>query len=325
MRGVRNLGDTCYLSAVLQCLAHAPQLTNYVLAPGCAGEDAQKKRANACAALAEYAALVRAYWSRDAAAGGDAAVDPTGLRAALLKLHRGAFRPGAPQDAHEALLALLKTLHDALARTKPVAGSVAAPRVDRAAWDAHNAGNYSMLTEIFQAQLATRVEGPGGFAAAAHDHPWDLVLPIDEATSVQQALARYLAPARVDGYRLPDGSAAAVTVRRALVYLPLVLVLCLSRFGAGGAKKLDKFVDYGVELDAAVGGGVRYKLFGVVLHAGGAADGHYSALVRHREAWAWANDEAVTPVADLNALIQRDAYLLFYARDLAASPPRDAA
>lgn len=318
MRGFRNLGDTCYLNAALQCLLHAPQMSNYFLSEHVT-DDLQRKRLNACAVAAEYAALTLSYWRpRDSPGEPPPPLDPSALRAALAKVHRPFGRPG-PQDAHEATVVLLKTLHEALARTRSVRQGVAAPHVDAGSWDAHNKGNYSILTEIFQGQLECVVAGEG-YRSVTHQHFWDLTLAVDDVGSVPAAVTRYLTPETVSGYRLDDGRDATVTVRRSFVYLPLVLVVCLNRFDAR-RMKCDKFVNYDVELDLSSttprNATYRYALFAVCLHSGDrAADGHYSALVEHRGAWRYANDESCTPVTDPNALIQRDAYVLFYKRDL---------
>ena len=274
-------------------------------------------------ACAEGAGLVDAYWRSPPPSSPDTAatepLDPTALRAALAKLHRMFGKPG-PHDAHEAMVLILKTLHDALARTPPVAQSIAALHVDADSWAKNNKGNYSILTEVFQGQLESTVTSPGGYTNVTHQHFWCLTLPVDDVASVPQAVARYLAPETVDGYRLDDGTVTPVTVSKAFVYLPLVLVVCLSRFDARRMKQ-GKFVDYGVALDlsGSVRGNTSYKysLFGVCLHSGeSAADGHYSALVEHGGRWWHVNDETSTPVESLNLLIQRDAYVLLYKRDL---------
>lgn len=321
MKGLRNLGNTCYFNAALQCLLHAPQLTNYFLsAEGCVHEDLQRKRLNACAVATEYAALVAGYW-RDPPPGAAGGLDTAPLRAAVAKIHR-AFAREQQHDAHEAMLVLLRCLHDALAKTRPVTQSLAAPHVDAAAWDQESrAAGYSILTEIFQGQVEVGVaSGAAGYANTTHQHFWDLSLPVDAASSVQQAIQKFLQPEGVEGYRLDDGRTVDVTLTKTPLWLPLVLIVHLKRFDASRRRKIDKFVDYPVDLDLS--GAVRsnapcrYSLFAVCLHSGDLASGHYSALCEVHGRWHHVNDAAATPVDDLNALIQRDAYVLLYKKDL---------
>jgi ubiquitin C-terminal hydrolase len=316
MKGLRGAGGGGFLAAV-QCLLHAPQLVNYFLDGKCAEEDLQRKRLNACRVAQEFGALAEAFW-RDA---DQTCLDASPLHAAVAKANRGFARAGGAADAHESMLVLLRCLHDALAKTKPVPQSLAAQHAHAGAWEEHAAAaGYSFLTEVFQGQIET-VTASETAATTAHEHFWDLSLSIEGCTSVQQAIVRFLAPETAEGYAPGDGSSSDVRLVKTPTWLPLVLVVHLKRFDAARRRKVDKFVDYTVELDLS--GAVRsneacrYSLFGVCLHAGEAAGaGHHTALCEVRGRWFHANGEACDPIDDLNALIQKDAYVLLYKRDL---------
>jgi ubiquitin C-terminal hydrolase len=304
MRGLKNAGNACYLNAALQCLLYAPQLTNYFLSE-CPDADTQRKRVNACSLATEYAALVHALW-RSATA----PLDPEPVRVALAKIHKSFGNRVQQHDAHEALVALLHVLHDALAKTAPIAESVAEPCVHLDSWHAHNKGNYSYLTEVFQGQMRVDVAGPG-YSSTTYEHFWDLSLAIDGGTaSVAQGIARYLEPHRVDGYR-HDDAYISVDVVRTFTYLPLVLVVHLKRFD-NRRNKIDKFVDYAVDMDI---GDARYTLFAVCLHSGDVARGHYAAMCESHRMWFYLDDESCKTVEDMNSIIQRDAYILVYRKN----------
>ncbi len=309
MRGLLNAGNTCYLNAALQCVLYVPQLTNYFLSP-CANDDLLKKRLNACAVANEYAALVRALW-------GTPPTEPLSseaLRVALAKVHKTFGNATMQHDAHEALVALLHTLHDALAKTSPIQESLAAPHVHLDSWNAHNKGNYSFLTELFQGQMRVTVAGPG-YVSTSYDHFWDLSLAVDGMTgSVAQAVARHLEPTTVDGFKQGD-EYITVDITRQFVYLPLILVVHLKRFD-NRRNKLDKFVDYAVDMDVPFAGSqvAHYQLFAVCLHSGDVAGGHYAAMCESHGRWFYLDDASAQPVQDLNAIIQRDAYVLLYRR-----------
>jgi ubiquitin C-terminal hydrolase len=306
MKGLANLGNTCYLNAALQCLLHTPGLTNYVLS-GWADKDLLKKRVNACALAGEYIALTRAYWTRPE----PATVDPAGVWAALCKLHKP-FANARPHDAHEALVLLLKHLHDALARTPRIEPSHAYDRVDRAAFDAHVAEDgYSILTELFCGQTECLVaDDAGRYSSTTHEHFTGLQLDLEGCSGVAQALARAFAPVRLEGFRPGDGGGAAApaTQTRRLVYAPLVLVLHLKRFAPDGAK-VDRFLDYPATLDLPAQG--VYDLFAAVLHNGD----HYVSLCEVRGQWRRMDDADVAPV-DVNAVVSKDAYVLLYKKRL---------
>lgn len=304
MRGLRNLGNTCYLNAALQCLLHAPGLTNYVL-QGWADKDLARRRINACALATAYAALVRDYWSDD----GGEPLDPQPVLAALRKLHRP-FAAACPHDAHEAVTTLLKYLHDALARTPRIRPSPAEAAVVREPWEAHLAKDgYSILAELFCGQTENLVtDDAGRYASTTHEHFVGLTLDLDGCTGVSQALTKAFAPTVIPDYVLPGGERAAVTQTKRLVHAPLLLVLHLKRFAADGAK-IDRFVGYDTVL--RVCNHATYDLFGVCLHAGG----HYRAACEANGVWRLMDDDAVARI-DLNAVITKEAYVLFYKKRL---------
>lgn len=310
MRGLLNLGNTCYLNAALQCLLHVPGLTNYAL-QGLADKDLARKRANACALATEYIALVGRYWG--GADAGEAAppLDTTALLAALRKLHKP-FAAAVPQDAHEAVTAVLKHLHDALGRTPRIHPSPADAAVLREPWEQHlERDGYSILTELFCGQTECLVTADdGSYASTTHEHFVGLTLDLDGCSGVDQALARAFAPVAVDDFALEGQQRRVrVTQTKRLVHSPLVLVLHLKRFAADGSK-VDRFMGYSTTLDVpGCTDPCSYDLFAVCLHC----DGHYRAACEARGAWHLADDASTAPI-DMNAVITKEAYILFYKR-----------
>ena len=309
MKGLANLGNTCYLNSALQCLLYAPPLTNYVLS-GLAEQDLYRKRVNACALATEYISLTKAYWgSTD-----PACLDTRPLWTALAKLHRP-FGNSEPHDAHEALVLLLRHLHDALAKAPRLPESAAWQHADQAAWEAHCAKTgYSVLTELFQGQMECAV-ACGEHRSVTHEHFVGVSVDLEGCSSVQQALARSMDPVRIAGYQPPGGGEVVDAEQtKRITYAPLILVVHLKRFDASGAK-VDRFLDYSTDLDlpggAAAGGG-RYALFAACFHR----DGHYAAACEVHGHWFLMDDSAVTRI-EVNSVVQKDAYMLLYKKVLA--------
>lgn len=308
MKGLTNEGNTCFVNAALQCLLHVPALTNYVLG-GWADAELRKKRTNACALAREYLALVKAYWG----APEPRVVSTAALVACLRKVHKP-FGDGGAHDAHEALVVVVKSLHDALSgapRITPGAPGALVAGEDCRAWDAFLAKEgYSVLSEVVVGQTACVVEA-GTYASTTHEHFWGLSLDIDGCTSVAQALAGAFGTATaIEGF-LPPGAAAATTasVTRRMRYAPLVLVVHLKRFDASGAK-VDRFLDYSTTLALPPPHG-DYRLFAVCMHDGG----HYVAACEAGDVWRVMDDAGVSEV-NVNAAVQKSAYLLLYKKCL---------
>lgn len=298
MKGLVNLGNTCYLNAALQCLIHVPGLTNYVLG-GYAAKDVSRKRINASAFALEYIELVNRYWTVPE----PTPLDTKPLWTALVKLHK----PFASQmhDAHEAVTVVLKHLHDALGKTPRVNPSIANQHVDTDPWEASlKKDGYSMLSELFVGQTQRIVEA-GTYRSVTHEHFTGLTLDLTGCNSVTQALQKSLAPETVDGYKIHDTMVTA-TLTKVVRYAPLILVLHLKRLDDAG-HKIDRFVDYTTTL---VFQGV-YDLFGVCFHCGD----HYVAACETQGRWHVMDDDKVTPIG-VNDVVRKDAYVLMYKRRL---------
>lgn len=307
----------CYLNAALHAILHCPQLTNYFLKKLHVA-DLNKRRKSACALTEAYADLVNAYWSENDAVVLPASGSSASVSSAFLKMYGKKFPVDRQHDAHEAMTALLKTLHDSLSKTKRIPGSKAESALDPAclkAWRAHNEGNYSILSEIFQMQIRADVRGDDGYANATYEHAMDLSVPV--RSTLAEGLDALFA-AETLPYRTDDGRDISVLRTQRITVLPLILIVHLMRFAPDG-RKIDTFVDYPLDLDLRDRTGNPrdvYALFGVVLHSGDAQAGHYTAMCKEsdRKSWVVYNDENVRALDHINECVNRNAYVLGYKR-----------
>lgn len=310
MKGLRNEGETCYLNAALQCLAYCPNLANYFLA-GSAEKDACLRRKGASGVALALARFVSAYWTDPAET-----ADASEVRAAFVRACRS-FAPDTQHDAHEALTCLLDKVHDGLSRMKPGDRAVAAlPAGVRAGpWAESLRGECSVVSEVFRGQVEVSVSAPG-YSSVLVDHFTSLSLALRECATLGQCLHAHMEAEVVPDFKVDDATVEARLCKRFL-YLPRVLVLHLKRFD--GEAKIDRFVDYPMELDLGPYcvpecRDHHYQLFGVCLHRGGVDGGHYTACCEVKGRWYQMDDAAVTPLKNINGIIQRDAYVLLYKR-----------
>ena len=298
MKGLRNLGTTCYLNVAMQCLLYTPQLVNYFLS-GLYNQDLLKKRQNASALCEEFASLVHTYWRSEDNLNLDRFI------AAFLKCNRS-FVLDQQHDAHEVFNMILTILHESLSKTKEIEESVALEYVNREAWRAQNDKNYSFITELVQNQVEISIEG----SESRYEHLWDISLPIDTCSSIQAALTKYVEAETIHDYKRGEHT-LDVRCTRKFVYTPVIMIIHLKRFNNKN-KKIDKFVDYATEL--TISAGAAYALFAVIMHSGTLHNGHYTCCCEVKGHWFKMDDQVVTPIVDINAIIQRDAYMLFYKR-----------
>lgn len=298
MKGLRNLGNTCYINAALQCLAFTPALANYFSSSTYKG-DVSRKRMNASALCDEFAGVLHTYWKTTNEP------NPQPLIERFSKCHR-TFNVLAQHDIHEFIHLFLGSLHAGLAKTKRFAAPSDAV-VDVEAWTTNNAAHgYSFLTEVFQSQVVVRMSDSSD---VHYEHDWGFSLAIDGVSSVAGALARHLGDEELASGSL-DGR--MVRISRRVVHAPLVLVLHLKRFD-NTTSKIEKFVDYGTDLTMP-GTATRYSLYAVACHTGSSDSGHYWAMCEVMGSWYRVNDESSTKLDDINTVVTRDAYMLFYKR-----------
>jgi len=121
-RGFVNLGNTCFLNATLQCLAHLPTLCQCVavmpsLYDKKKGHAMKKKTGSGQHVTSNLRVLFRKMYGLDG--GNDPNQGPIAPREIVRSLsqlggsNRGyKFRPGRQEDAHEFLVHLMDTMHD---------------------------------------------------------------------------------------------------------------------------------------------------------------------------------------------------------------------
>lgn len=312
--GLANLGNTCFMNAVMQCLTHTPPLASFCLA----GEHRRYKTAasgfNAIFEMGEHVTRALNAPGR--------AIAPVAFVKNLRALSK-TFRKGRQEDAHEFTRCLLDAMHKRCvesARPKPPEGS---PRSET-----------TFVWQVFGGRLRSRVSCKTcGRKSDTFDSFMDLSLDVARSKSVTHALKSYVATEVLDGankYKCEMGGGkphmSRATKQFTVDVAPLVLTVQLKRFEyvPFGRGKLNQFVEYPLELDLSsamsdaakgAGGKERYALFGVLVHSGGSMhSGHYYCYVKGATGhWYEMDDEGVTQCGESVALRQR-AYLLFYAK-----------
>uniref|UniRef100_A0A6U8SKJ3 ubiquitinyl hydrolase 1 n=1 Tax=Emiliania huxleyi TaxID=2903 RepID=A0A6U8SKJ3_EMIHU len=239
--GLSNLGQTCFMNAALQALAHLPPLAQLCLSRhhsrGC--------RVLGWCAYCELEALIVELHGSAARS-----LAPTAM-AGKLRLIARHFRPDRPQDAHEFLLGLLSRMRSAAAEGK-CGGGGAADGVGGAEPKCCS----SEVDQLFGGSLVSTLTcGVCGGSTTARESSAGLSLGLHKATTVERALRNFTAsePVKGDDSFWCAACAAKVegTRRLRLGDTPHVLVLQLKRFRydcARGASKLCHAVQYEEEL-----------------------------------------------------------------------------
>ncbi|EEF29423.1 conserved hypothetical protein [Ricinus communis] len=308
--GLENLGNTCFLNSVLQCLTYTEPLAAYL----------QSGKHQTSCHIAGFCALcaIQKHVSRALQSTGRSLV-PKDLVSNLRCISRN-FRNARQEDAHEYMVNLLESMHKCCLPS-------GVPSESPAAYEK------SLVHKIFGGRLRSQVECQQcSYCSNKFDPFLDLSLEIVKADTLPVALRNFTAAELLDGgekhYQCQKCKQKVRAKKRLTVHnAPNVLTIHLKRFHAHDpGRKVDKKVlfDHSLDMKPFVSGSyegdLKYSLYGVLVHFGHSThSGHYVCFIRTSSGiWHLLNDNEVRPVSEKVVLDQK-AYMLFYVRDRKAN------
>jgi len=105
LTGLRNLGNTCYMNSILQCVSNTLPLVQYFVSDKYS-EDINEHSSTRGQVAHEFAALLRSLWSN-----AYKSISPTDIKATVGRF-KAEFSGRDQQDSHEFACKLLEWLHD---------------------------------------------------------------------------------------------------------------------------------------------------------------------------------------------------------------------
>ena len=113
LTGIRNLGNTCFMNSIIQCLASTEKLVKYFMSGGHRNDLNRSNELGFRGEIAaEFSVIVRAMWD-----GHCRIISPRRFKHTLGQFNQQ-FVSNDQQDAQELLLFLLDGLHEDLNRVK---------------------------------------------------------------------------------------------------------------------------------------------------------------------------------------------------------------
>lgn len=304
--GMVNLGNTCYISTVVQCLAHCPIFTTRLAADA---HDPDHPFA------AELDRVINALSE------GTQPVHP----GRLLPFFKGKWDVHDAQDVPEFFLFLLETLNAEVKTNIRLNGidSISSKlwRASITHWFNSVSSEYSFLKEVFYGQYMQRLTcGSCGALFNTFEVFCCMALPMPkEEMSLASCVREFFTEEAVTDWKC-DGCGTKGTAKRgaAICKLPEVVVVSVNRFDAG-LKKNTAPLKLPDTLDLAkvsiINACASYDLVSFACHAGAFQAGHYWAIVKHVNEWLRADDVSMTRVSDVD-VYARDWYVAFYQRRL---------
>lgn len=187
LTGIRNISNSCYLSASLQCLSHAVGLTNYFLKGQFRSElNPQNPLGTGGKIAIGYAKLLKELWFDT-----KESIAPVHLKSVIAKFKKQ-FNNSEQQDSQELLSVLLDGLHEDLnrVRQKPLVPVLESDGTDdtraaRESWKNHLKRNQSIIVDMMHGLYKSTVQCPDCNKVSVTFEPYmNLTLPIPEIKMV---------------------------------------------------------------------------------------------------------------------------------------------
>ncbi|XP_065346160.1 ubiquitin carboxyl-terminal hydrolase 2-like isoform X5 [Cloeon dipterum] len=343
--GLRNIGNTCFMNSVLQCLSNTRPLLEYILAEGYLSEINNSSSSMKGALIKAFGSLLQELWKGDS----DERVVNTSSFKSQVQRFAPRFMGYAQQDAQEFLRYLLEGLHEDVnrvtTRPKPILteidDSLSDSQKAMEAWKRYLRRDDSKIVDIFVGQLKSTLQCTVcGHCSVTFDPFWDLSLPIPPSerygqVRLAQCFDFFTKEEVLDGDEKPTCSRCQTRQKCLKSFsihkFPRILVLHLKRFSPleRYRGKLSCTVDFplqGLDLSAyasaskgsSLGQSCAYNLYGVANHSGTTYSGHYVAACKHPYSSTWHeyNDSRVSSTS-ARSVVSSEAYVLFY--ELASS------
>ncbi|KAM4602694.1 ubiquitin carboxyl-terminal hydrolase 8 isoform 2-T2 [Polymixia lowei] len=331
LTGLRNLGNTCYMNSILQCLCNNSAMADY-FNKNYYQEDIN--RANILGhkgeVAEEFGVIMKALWS-----GLYKCISPRDFKITIGKIN-DQFSGYEQQDSQELLLFLMDGLHEDLNKAdnrkrykEEENDHLDDQRAADLAWSKHKLLNESVIVALFQGQFKSTVQCLTCHRKSRTFETFMyLSLPLASTSkcSLQDCLKLFSKEERLtDNNKVFCRHCKAhrdSTKKLEIWKVPPILLVHLKRFSYEGRwkQKLQTSVDFPLDcLDLAqyvIGPRQalkRYNLYGVSNHYGGLDGGHYTAYCKNnvKQRWFKFDDHEVSEIST-SSVKSSAAYILFY-------------
>jgi len=349
IKGIPNIGNTCFLNTCLQILLQTPEFNGV--------NDSEVREKN----VLERNIWIE--WKRWKEAQENPTIRFVSPAAFFQTIQSLANQKGSPlftgyvqNDLSEFLLFFIDALHDYFKHpmNTKIEGSIQnetdkmAIKCYKMLQETYN-DSYSDILDIFYGISISNICSiqPNKVPLSSKPESFfilDLPIPTsisENKTNIYSCLDHYVSPEFMENGWIHETTKQTQSVYKNMVFwkFPKILVISFQRFhtkyipnhnhpNAIQISKNTDFIDFpieGLDLSKYVVGysasTFRYDLYGIVNHIGDVNGGHYTAFVKQEQGlglsqWYHCNDEVIqlVPKEALSAMITPMAYMLFYRR-----------
>jgi len=329
--GLENLGNTCYMNSIVQCLSNTQELRELFLTNRY--KNFEKSDIPHFIMVSEFNKLLRGLWFDNAI------VSPKGffhyLQILSFKIGSGQFVGNNQNDSSELLIFILDTLHEGLCKTVETPFleqdtskmSVNESCLYNANKQWHNIYKTceSPILDMFYNQQHSMITCTNcGFISHSYDPCVMINLPIPDSNnnlSIYDCFDLYTKEETLDNnnkYRCEGcNNECNATKKLTLCKTPTYLLISFKRFQSNGTKLINPIhfpiVDLNLEKYSENNTISNYNLYAISNHKGTTNGGHYFSYCKNGDKWYEYNDRVVMTMTK-EQILTNGAYVLFYER-----------
>ena len=263
MKGLSNLGNTCYFNTCIQCLLHTPYLSNYFLRNPYTGE---------CEFTKEYSDLTRQFWSS-----GESVLDTSNILKVFKKFFKD-FDNSQEHDSQECLLCILDTLHKGTKHLNVDTQGEPSNEI----W---NKKSKSLIKSVFYGQTQKKVIYPGGHSDNFENFSNFLLFPQKNGMTLGEIIKDYFKDVVLSDYVDDKGTTHSCSVlKTTTTHIPPVCVFCFNMY----IRKVCVNIPENLIIND-----LKYELYALCEHMGNNNHGHYRSYVKVGGSW-WLKDDEVS-------------------------------
>ena len=329
LKGLRNLGNTCYINSILQCVSNITPLSHYFVS-GNYEQDLNTTSSTTNGQIAvQFSNVLRNLFSPQLQS-----ISPSDLKLVAGKF-KAEYSSRGQQDSHEFLSKLLEWLHNdtnilVTPNEEPEQNNQSSQEDITAArchWSNFLERHQSIIVQLFSGQTRSTVRCLSCMTeSVTYTHFSNLTLPLPRnlsKVSLTECFEEFLREENIDYFCESCKINCKATKKTDVVKLPAVLVLHLCRFYQDSkvTKKKQTLVDFelkSVNLGqfAIEGFDNKFDLFDLAAvsnHFGTLRRGHYTAYCSSTvlNRWYKFDDENVSAI-DPGDVVSPAAYVLFF-------------